>query len=74
MSRDDPEAADVAHLFRLFGGDASTYKEFEPARASESGASVPAPVPPPETTSAPSTAPPAREGSQCLLRRWRKPS
>jgi len=30
MSRDDREAEDVAGLFRKFGGDAKSYKEFEP--------------------------------------------
>ena len=29
MSRDDREAEDVAGLFRKFGGDAKSYKEFE---------------------------------------------
>lgn len=31
MRPDDGEAEDVAGLFRKFGGDASGYKEFEPA-------------------------------------------
>ncbi|MFM9423920.1 hypothetical protein RCH10_000343 [Variovorax sp. GrIS 2.14] len=84
MTNESDQPEDIACLFRKFGGDPTTYKEFAPRNepAAEAGARplispfpatapATAPVTPPVTEPVPPSAVPARRG---LLSRWRRPS
>ncbi|QNK74545.1 hypothetical protein H7F36_04720 [Variovorax sp. PAMC28562] len=76
MTTEGDQPEDIACLFRKFGGDPTTYKEFAPRDEPAADVGVrPLISPFPATAPAPEPVPPsAATARRGLLSRWRRPS